>query len=202
MEYYWEQAEARVRYSEKMASYFAKQGIIVVKKEKDPATGKNFQLYEDAEMIQQLMDMKGFFVMISPTKMYPSEAINIIRKRDTSEKGFGIMMRHFNLRTTGRHKKETYEGMMFIAFIALICLSSFKYFELPYLRESSSRTIATVMAELVKYQMMWNDKEGIWEPSYAMNKEQKTIYAPLDLDEAILQKAIAEIEINPKVFAG
>jgi hypothetical protein len=92
-----------------MAKDFGKKGIIVVKTDKDPESGKNFTLLEDTTMIQELLDMKGFFVMISPTKMYPAEAIGIIRKRDMSEKAFALMMKHFKLRTTGRKKKETYE---------------------------------------------------------------------------------------------
>ena len=192
--YFWEQASARTRYTEKMADTFAKQGIIVVKTDKDEKTGKNFQLYEDTDMIQGLLDMKGFFVMISASKINPVEAIRIIRKRDMSEKGFALMMNHFNLRTTGRMKKETYEGMMFMAFIALICLSSFMYFERSYLRDLSSRTTAVVMAELKKYQIVWNDKEGVWEPGYAMNKDQKQVYQNMNLTEADVQKMITSID--------
>ena len=192
--YFWNQANARKRYTEKMSTDFGKQGIIVVKTEPNPETGKNFMLLEDTQMIQELLDMKGFFVMISSTKMYPSEAIHIIRKRDMSEKAFALLMRHFNLRTTGRKKKETYEGMMFMAFIGLICLTAYQHFEKSYLRAVSSRTIATTMMELLKYQINWNFNEETWEPGYAMSKEQKQILGNLNLTEVDLQKKIEKIE--------
>ena len=194
--YFWNKAEKRKRYSDKMANEFGSQGIIVVKTEKDSETGRNFKLYEDTDMIQAVLDMKGFFVMISPTKMTPAEAIQIVRKRDMSEKAFALMMNHFNLRTTGRHKKETYEGMMFMAFIALICLSSFQYFEKAYLRASSSRTTATVMAELLKYQISLNYDTQKWEPSYAMNKDQKIIMENLNLTEAEIQQQIEQVMVK------
>ena len=194
--YYWAQANARKRYTEHMATTFAKQGILVVKTAKDSVTGKNFQLYEDTAMIQELLDMKGFFVMLSPAKLPPPEAIKIIRKRDMSEKGFGILMRHFNMRTTGRKKKETYEGMMFMAFIALICLTSFHHFEKEYLRAVSTRTTATIMMELMKYQIRWNGLDHVWEPGYAMSKEQKDILEKLDMTEADVQKKVEGVKIN------
>lgn len=194
--YYWSQAEARKRYSEKMADDFAKQGIIVVKTEKDSRTGKNFRLLEDTDMIQALLDMKGFFVMISPSKLLPSEAIRIIRKRDMSEKGFALLMNHFNLRATGRQKKETYEGMMFMAFIALICLSSFQYLERGFLRASKPWTTATAMSELKKYQIIFNHETATWEPGFGMNKDQKKIFQNLDLTEADVQKQIDKIKIK------
>ena len=194
--YYWSQAEARKRYSEKMADDFAKQGIIVVKTEKDSRMGKSFRLLEDTDMIQALLGMKGFFVMISPTNLLPSEAIRIIRKRDMSEKGFALLMNHFNLRATGRQKKETYEGMMFMAFIALICLSSFQYLERGFLRASKPWTTATAMAELKKYQIIFNHETDTWEPGFGMNKDQKKIFQNLDLTEIDVQKQIDKIKIK------
>ena len=196
VKYFWNIAENRKRYSEKMESEFASKGIIVVKTVKDPETGKNFELYEDTKMIQELLDLKGFFVMISPSKLLPSEAIHMVRQRDKAEKAFAIMMRHFNLRTTGRHKKETYEGMMFMAFIATICLSSFQWFEKSFLHAVSSRTTATTFIEMSKYQILWNNADAVWEPAYTMNKDQKEIFEFLDLTELNIQKQVASIAMK------
>ena len=193
VDYYWKIAEKRQRYSVKMEREFGAKGIVVVKTEKNPDTGKNFLLLEDTGMIQSLLDMKGFFVMISPSKILPAEAIRIVRHRDSSEKAFGIMMRHFDLRTTGRHRKETYEGMLFMAFIAMICMTSFQYFEKQFLHATSSRTIATVFAEMAKYQILWNEEKAVWEPAYAMNKDQKELFSNLDLKEEDLQQQIASV---------
>ena len=196
VEYFWKLAEKRKRYSEKMESEFSSKGIIVVKTAKNKETGKNFELYENTEMIQELLDMKGFFVMLSPSKLLPSEAIHMVRRRDKSEKAFAMMMRHFKLRTTGRHKKETYEGMMFMAFIATICLASFQWFGKSFLHAVSSRTTATTFAEMSKYQILWNNEEAVWEPAYAMNKDQKEIFECLDLSELDIQKQVKTVDMK------
>ena len=193
VDFYWKIAKKRKRYSEKMESDFYPKGIIVVKTEKNHETGVNFELYENTQMSQELLDMKGFFVMLSPTKLLASEAIRMVRKRDHSEKAFSIMMRHFKLRTTGRHKLATYEGMMFMAFIATICQASFLWFVKPFLNAVSSRTTATSFAELSKYQILWNNAEADWEPAYAMSKDQKEILECLDLTELDIQKQVEDI---------
>ena len=41
---------------------------------------------------------------------------------------------------------------------------------------------------------MWNDKEGMWEPGYAMNKDQKQVYQNMNLTEADVQKMITSID--------
>lgn len=194
--YYWKQAESRKRYSEKMVTDFAGKGIIVQKTEKDKETGKNFKLYEDVNMIQRLLDMKGFFVMLSPTKMNVNDTIHIIRKRDQSEKNFASLMNHFHMRTTWRHTKETYEGIMFVAFIALICLAALRYFERTFLHAVTSRTVATLLDEMAKYQIMRNEKTGEWEPAYAMNKDQKEICKLVGITEGSVQQEVSKIKMK------
>ena len=197
--YHWNCAKTRKRYSDKMAATYAPQGIIVVKADKDSTEdGKNFILLEDTAMIQELLDMKGYFVMISPSELLASEAIRIIRSRDASEKGFAMMMNHFRLRTTGRHTIETYTGMMFMAFVALICLSAFQYFEKEYLHAVSSRTTAVVFDEMAKYQILRNEKDGTWEPAYAMNKDQKLICQNVELTETEIQQQVATVKMKSK----
>ena len=194
--YNWNRANERKRYSEKMATEFAKQAIIVTKLDKTDDEGRNFQLLEDTRMIQSLLDMKGFFVMLSPSRMLPTEAIKIIRKRDMSEKSFAIMMNHFDLRTTYRHSYETYDGLMFVAFIALICLSAFCYYEKGVLHKTTSTSVATIFSELTKYQIRKNTDGKTWSPGFAMSKDQKTIFEKLDLNEIDVQSKVADVKIK------
>ena len=46
---------------------------------------------------------------------------------------------------------------------------------------------------MAKYQILWNEKKGVWEPAYAMNKDQKELFSNLDLKEEDLQQQIASV---------
>lgn len=193
--YFFKEASERKRYSEKMASHYASKGIIVVKCEKDGKTGKNYQLYEDSEMIQELLDKKGFFVMVSPEKMTTVEAIKIVRRRDKSEKSFQRLMSHFGLRNTYRHTDATFSGMMFMAFIALITLTGFMHFETDMLHQMTSETVARLFMELKKYKIEEN-RDLTWRPAYAMNKRQKEIFEKLGLTEEDIIRKVEMISVR------
>lgn len=192
--FFWEEASSRVRYTEKMRKHYEKRGIIVTKNEKDPVTGKNFILAEDTVAIQELLDRTGLFVMLSPVKLEPSEAIRIIRDRDKSEKAFQFLMEHFHLRTTYRHSSNSYRGLMFMAFIADIALASISHFERQILRASSAETIPRILLELNKYKIE-KTNDGTWIPAYAMNKDQKEIFGKLGVTEDDAHACIEKITI-------
>jgi hypothetical protein len=194
MSFFWEEASARVRYTDKMKAHYAKRAIIVTKVEKDPITGKNYSLAEDTEMIQELLDRTGLFVMLSPVRMEPSEAIRIVRKRDRSEKAFQFLMEHFHLRTTYRHSSNTFRGLMFMAFIADIALASISYFESEKLRACTAETIPRIIQELNKYKIERNS-DGTWRPGFAMNKDQKAIFTKLGVSEGDAHDAIEKVRV-------
>ena len=194
MAFFWEEASKRVRYTEKMQEHYAKRGIIVTKADKDLETGKNFTLYENTEMIQELLDRTGLFVMLSPVRLAPSEAIRIIRNRDKSEKAFQFLMEHFHLRTTYRHSNNSYRGLMFMAFIADIALASISYFERQILHASSAETIPRLLLELNKYKIE-KSNDGSWRPGFAMNKDQKVIFSKLGVTEDDAHNCIETISI-------
>ena len=193
--FFYTEASKRKRYTPKMQRHYAEKGIVVRKTEKNPETGKNFELSEDTEVIQELMDMKGFFVMVSPTDLTTDEAIRIIRKRDKSEKNFQSLMQHFDLRNTYRHNENTYIGMMFMAFTALIILSGFMHFETELLHATTSETVARVFTELNKYKIE-QDKDSSWRPAYAMNRTQKDIFANIDLTEKDIEAQISALKLG------
>ena len=200
-EYYYEEASRRKRYTKKMESDFGTKGILLVKTEKDPTTGKNFVLGKDTGAIQRLLDMKGFFVMLSPTRLSSAEAIRIIRDRDKAEKAFQGLMQHFDLRNTYTHSKKTYEGKMFTAFIALIALSSFKHFEAEVLNACTSETVAMLFVELNKYKIE-QDKDGGWRPAYAMNKKQKEVLGKLGLTEEEVENEVYSLKLSTQSSKG
>ncbi len=193
--YYWKKALQRKRYSEKMAKQFAAYSIIVNKTEKADEQGRNFELLEDLNSIQQLIDRAGFFVMVSDREMTPAEAIKLVRRRDRVEKCFESIKRHFNMSVTYTHSMETYFGKMFMAFIVSIIYATITNDYKEVLSACSSRTIPTLMAELNKYKADLN-ADGTWRPVYAMSKFQKELFKVEDLTEQDLCEAIATLKVH------
>ena len=191
MAFYWENISKHVRYSEQLEKYAAKRGVIIAPSE-TTKDGKNFIMMENTEMIQQLLNHKGFFVMLSPSKIEPYEAISIIRKRDNVEKNFSNLMRGLNLRTTYRHNANTYVGLMFVAFIAQIIMAGMLHFEKTFLNSKTSMTTNRIIAELNKYCIDQNE-DDTWYPSYAMNKDQKEILSNVGITEDDVHKFITKI---------
>jgi hypothetical protein len=194
VQYFWNKAMERKRYSEKMEETFLRRGIIVRKLDKTGKDGKNFELYEDTETIQQLLDRAGYFVMISDEKLTPNEAIRLVRNRDKVEKSFETIKRHFDLSVTYTHSMETYSGKMFVAFIAAITHAVLINRLAPILSQRSSLTLAQLMSELNKYKIELRT-DGSWMPAYALSKYQKQILAKLNLSEEKLFNFSRELDL-------
>ncbi len=186
--FYMAEAEKRLRYTEKMKDFFAKRAIIVTK-ERNAQTRQNFKLSVDHQMVQQAYDESGFFMILSNRLMKASAMIIIARNRDCAEKSFCDVKKHFMLSRTYSHSDATYCGKMFTAFIALILLQSFRWFERQLLASKSSETVATLIAELRKYKIL-QKKDGSWMPVYAMNKKQKALLAAVQLTEEQIEAKV------------
>ncbi len=193
--YYWNKALQRKRYSEKMAKQFNAYNIIVNKTENVDEAGRNFELLEDVNGIQELLDRAGFFVMVSDRELTPAEAIKLVRQRDRVEKCFESIKRHFDLSVTYTHSMETYYGKMFMAFIASIIYATITKDFREVRSLCSSRTIPTLMAELNKYKADLSSN-GSWRPVYAMSKLQKEILKTENLTEQDLNIEIAALKLQ------
>ena len=195
LNYFMSEASKRVRYSEKMKEFYAKRGIIVTKNSRDEQTGQNFTLEVDSQMLQQAVEEAGFFVILSNRLMTAGEMISIARKRDCAEKAFKDLKSHFGLSRTCTHADETYSGKMFTAFVALVLLQSFRWFERQQLRTKSSDTVTTLLGELAKYTIFMK-KDGSFTPVYAMNKKQKSLFEALNLTEAQIEENVRQMTIG------
>ena len=195
LRYYWQKALQRKRYSEKMAKQFNAYNIIVNKTEQTDEQGRNFELLEDVNGIQELLDRAGFFVMVSDRDLTPAEAIKLVRRRDRVEKCFESIKRHFDLSVTCTHSMKTYYGKMFMAFIASIIYATITNDFKDLYSSCSSRTFPALMAELNKYKADLSS-EGIWMPVYALNRLQKEIFKTENLTEQDLCREIATLKLQ------
>ena len=148
-----EQAAARKNYTAKMKSTFAPWLIIEKLDAADPETGKKFRITENNERIQEELDKAGFFLVVSDCDCSTEEMIIRARKRDVDEKTFRRAKSHFDFTKTGTHSRETYQGKMFACYLALIVSSAFCWYTKKYIKAVSSRTMATTLGLLKKYQI-------------------------------------------------
>ena len=176
-----EQAAARKNYTAKMKSTFAPWLIIEKLDVADPKTGKKFRITENNERIQEELDKAGFFLVVSDCDCSTEEMIIRARKRDVDEKTFRRAKSHFDFTKTGTHSRETYQGKMFACYLALIVSSAFCWYTKKYIKAVSSRTMATTLGLLKKYQIQ-QQKDQSWFPVYAITKNMREVFMLLGLE--------------------
>ena len=125
--------------------------------------------------------------------------ILIARGRDSSEKAFRFIKSHFNLSRTYTHTDSTYKGKMFVAFIALVLLQSFRWYLKTIFQKKSSETTSTLIGELHKYKIIQN-KDGNWYPVYSMNKKQKEILECVGINEKDVEDSVRLITMKKNVI--
>ena len=189
-----ELAETKKRYTDKLRDRFAPWLTITKLEKKDPVTGKNFTVKENAAKVQECINRAGYFVVISNTRFDPARTLHIARTRDCNEKVFCRMKSHFDLAKTYTHEPGTYLGKMFVAFIGLVIVQSYRWYVRNRLSAVSSVTTATTIGELDKYQI-WRKRDGTWMPYYAMTKKQKDLFSDLLLTEKTLVESIRNIKL-------
>ena len=186
-------ALSRKRFSKKLQETFS-PWLIIEKSEKDPTTGKSFTVKESKRHVQQCLDKAGVFVILSNVNLTADQMIKVARMRDNNEKAFRRMKNHFGLSKTYSHSAATYEGKMFIAFVALIIIESYRYYIKPVLNAISSTTTSTTIGELNKYQIQ-QKRDGSWMPMYAITKKQRQIFKCLDLTEGKIKTMVSNIRV-------
>ena len=193
---YWlDEAGKRKNFTEKMKEHYGKRAIKVTKTERDQKTGKNYILEIDHDMVADAIRNAGAFVVLSNRKMDISDMISIARKRDCVEKTFRTLKCHFDLKKTYTHGDRTYDGKMFVAFVALIVLQSYSYFIQNVLHSKTANTVATTLSELHKYKIQYGDKKN-WFPLYACNKQQKDILACFELTQENIENQVRALRLR------
>ena len=186
-------ARSRKRFSKKLQETFS-PWLLIEKTDRDPYTGRSFAVKESKRHVQQCLDKAGFFVILSNVDLPAAQMIKVARMRDSNEKAFRRMKNHFGLSKTYSHSAATYEGKMFIAFVALIIIESYRYYIKPVLDAITSTTTATTIGELNKYQIQ-RKRDGSWMPMYAMTRKQRQILKCLDLTEGKIKTMVSKLRV-------
>lgn len=170
-------------YSKKLAEKYSKYFTLIPEKNR----GKSkFKIIKNNKAIQEEIDNAGLFAIISNTKISSKEMIQIARKRDTVEKNFKTLKTHLLFDKPDVHNDLTFDGKMFVMFIALNLLTTYKYLIKNHLDEISSRTIHTSLSSLNK--IIIEKRDNVWSLRYALTKKNKEILSLLGLDKNIESK--------------
>lgn len=184
----------RKRYTEKLGRMYARW-ITVEKTSQKDDDGRNFSVRINATNVQTAISDAGYFVVLSNAGLSAADMIRIVRMRDRDEKLFQRLKSHFELTSPYTHSAQTYEGKMFVIFIALILAESYRWFVREILKSTTSETLATSLGELSKYQIQ-QKQNGSWMPSYAATRKQKELLAKLDVSDTDLDKAARAVHLG------
>ena len=190
---YEEKISKRKKYSDKLREKY--YPWIEIEKTTSKKNGKDFVFKRNNEIIQEYIDNAGFFVVISNSGYNVKKMISIVRKRDVCEKSFRRIKSHFDQATLYCHNTKTYNGKMFVTFIALIMVEAYRWYVKSELNALSSNTTAKTLNELGKY-IIKQKEDMTWMPKYAMTKTQKDLFKCLDLDESQVIEEIRALELR------
>lgn len=164
-------------YNEKLAESYS--SFLTIIKTSFKSKRSKFKCLINHEKIQESLDKSGFFIAVSNVDLSPEKMISAIRKRDSVEKTFKRMKSGLMLDTPFVHKDETYIGKMFLCFIALNLIETYRYLIKKYLNSVSSITTFTAIAELSKIIFYREGKK--FRQKYALTKKQKEQFSLLGI---------------------
>lgn len=143
----------------------------------------NFE--EKMDKIQEELDMKGYFILITNDDSLSSEeVIGLYRQKDHVEKHFDNIKNELDSQRLRVHSTESLEGKMFITFLALI----FKNYIQKQLKNSDDKlsrlTVKEVLKELSLIRLVEDsNKERLSSPITA---KQRKILSALEVDTTSL----------------
>lgn len=151
---------------------------------------------ERKDVIKSLLDLCGYFCIITSESMTAGEALIHYKGRDISEKLFSADKSFIGSKSMRVYTAESLSAKVFIEFIALIIRNRiYNLLKEAMLRLETRPNYMTVPAairELEKIEMVRRN-EGLYKLDHAVSKKQKTILSSFGLNEEHISKAAAEI---------
>jgi transposase len=155
---------------------------------------------EKQDVIDDEIKLCGYFVIITSEKMSATEAIELYKSRDGSEKLFRGDKSYLGNRSLRGHSGESVSSKIFIEFVALIVRNRFY----TYLMEEIGRvgkkenfmTVPAALRELEKIEMV-RQSDGNYRLSYAVTATQKKVLKAFEMTERNIRNQA--IGINEKL---
>ena len=151
---------------------------------------------ERADVIEQELQLCGYFCIITSEKMTASQALSQYKGRDISEKLFRSDKTFIGSRSERVQSSQSMSSKIFIEFVALIVRNRiYNLLKEQMLRMDSRQKFMTVPAairELEKIEMVRRNGRS-YKLDHAVTKTQKTILGSFGLDETNIKEIAEEI---------
>ena len=151
---------------------------------------------ERADVIEQELQLCGYFCIITSEKMTTSQALSQYKGRDISEKLFRSDKTFIGSRSERVQSSQSMSSKIFIEFVALIVRNRiYNLLKEQMLRMDSRQKFMTVPAairELEKIEMVRRNGRS-YKLDHAVTKTQKTILGSFGLDETNIKEIAEEI---------
>lgn len=151
---------------------------------------------ERKDVIQQQLELCGYFCIITSEKMTASEALIQYKGRDVSEKLFSADKSFIGSKSMRVQSEEALSAKLFIEFVALIVRNRIynllKELMLRIEVKANYLTVPAALRELEKIEMGRRNK-GQYKLDHAVSKKQKQILSTFGMTEKNIDKAAAEI---------
>jgi len=143
--------------------------------------------------IKQCTDKLGFFILLTSEKMSASDALQIYRDRDSTEKIFRALKTGLEYDTYRVHSQQSLEGKTHVMFIASIVRNRlFRVLKNTRGKDKKNFTVPAAISELEKV-IAIKDKYGKYIRRYGLTAKQKKILEPFGIDDKYLNKIIQEL---------
>ncbi|MCD8293713.1 MAG: transposase [Clostridia bacterium] len=158
--------------------------------------GRFLYAEEKSDVIQQELELCGYFCIITSEKMTAGEALVHYKGRDMSEKLFKTDKTFIGSRSMRVQTSESISAKIFVEFIALIVRNRiYNLLKETMLRldaKPNYMTVPAALRELEKIEMV-RRSSGQYRLDHAVTKRQKVILSAFGLDADDVQKEAAEI---------
>lgn len=153
-------------------------------------------IQERTDVIEQQLQLCGYFCIITSEKMTASQALIQYKGRDISEKLFRSDKTFIGSRSERVQSSQSMSSRIFIEFVALIVRNRiYNLLKEQMIRMGSRQKYMTVPAalrELEKIEMVRRNG-GRYKLDHAVTKTQKTILRSFGLDETTIRQRADEI---------
>lgn len=161
--------------------------------------------FERRDDIERLLQLCGYFCIITSEKMDAKDALRIYKSRDASEKLFMADKTFLGGSSMRVHGEEAVDAKIFIEFIALIIRNRiYRLLKDEMLRsqmQANYMTVPAAIRELDKMEMI-RQVGDVYIRDHAVTKNQKVILKAFGIDSSYItnQEKIISEELNPKVM--
>ena len=147
----------------------------------------------DEKKIKEQTDTLGFFILVTSAQMSATEALQIYRDRDSTEKLFRALKTGLEYDTYRVHSQKSLAGKTHVMFIASIVRNRlFQVLKANRGMDKKNFTVPAALSELEKVVAIKDNKDGKYVRRYGLTSKQKKILRPFGIDNKYLDKILLD----------